>query len=90
MRKLISLTAGMLFLLAGAAWAADNPAPVVDDQVGDQETDQENTQQPDPDNSVVLEEGAAEADEEDEDSPGRFIPTEEISQDLGVSFPVDI
>lgn len=25
-----------------------------------------------------------------EQSPGRFIPTEEISQDLGVSFPVDI
>ena len=27
---------------------------------------------------------------EDEESSGRFIPTEEISQDLGVSFPVDI
>lgn len=25
-----------------------------------------------------------------EESPDRFIPTEEISQDLGVSFPVDI
>lgn len=28
--------------------------------------------------------------EEEEESPDRFIPTEEISQDLGVSFPVDI
>lgn len=27
---------------------------------------------------------------EDEEPSGRFIPTEEISQDLGVSFPVDI
>jgi hypothetical protein len=27
---------------------------------------------------------------EDEESPGRFVPTEQISQDLGVSFPVDI
>ena len=27
---------------------------------------------------------------EDEESPTRFIPTEQISQDLGVSFPVDI
>ena len=24
------------------------------------------------------------------ESPGRFIPSEQISQDLGVSFPVDI
>jgi hypothetical protein len=28
--------------------------------------------------------------EDEEESPERFIPTEEISQDLGVSFPVDI
>lgn len=28
--------------------------------------------------------------DEDENSNSRFIPTEEISQDLGVSFPVDI
>ena len=28
--------------------------------------------------------------EEDEESGARFIPTEEISQDFGVSFPVDI
>ena len=32
----------------------------------------------------------AEQEEAEEESPGRFIPTEEISQDLGVSFPVDI
>ena len=28
--------------------------------------------------------------EDEEESPERFIPTEEISQDFGVSFPVDI
>ena len=28
--------------------------------------------------------------EDEEEFSGRFIPTEEISQDLGVSFPVDI
>ncbi len=28
--------------------------------------------------------------DEEEESPSRFIPTEQISQDLGVSFPVDI
>ena len=27
---------------------------------------------------------------DEEESPGRFVPTEPISQDLGVSFPVDI
>jgi len=31
-----------------------------------------------------------EADEDEADSSVRFIPTEQISQDLGVSFPVDI
>ena len=31
-----------------------------------------------------------EAEEQEEGSNSRFIPTEEISQDLGVSFPVDI
>ncbi|MDA0687765.1 MAG: hypothetical protein O2948_03885 [Proteobacteria bacterium] len=28
--------------------------------------------------------------EAEEDTPGRFIPSEQISQDLGVSFPIDI
>ena len=27
---------------------------------------------------------------DEEESPSRFVPTEQISQDLGVSFPVDI
>ena len=31
-----------------------------------------------------------EADEDEADASVRFIPTEQISQDLGVSFPVDI
>ncbi len=30
------------------------------------------------------------SEDSDEESSSRFIPTEEISQDLGVSFPVDI
>lgn len=32
----------------------------------------------------------AQVDEENTDSAGRFIPTEQLSQDLGASFPVDI
>ena len=31
-----------------------------------------------------------ESEEDEEQSSSRFIPTEQISQDLGVSFPVDI
>jgi hypothetical protein len=37
------------------------------------------------------EESAGEVEESaDEESSSRFIPTEQISQDLGVSFPIDI
>jgi len=32
----------------------------------------------------------AQVEVEEEDSTGRFIPTEQLSQDLGASFPVDI
>ena len=32
----------------------------------------------------------AQVEDEEEDSAGRFIPTEQLSQDLGASFPVDI
>ena len=35
-------------------------------------------------------EGDEQETEEEGQSNGRFIPTEQISQDLGVSFPVDI
>lgn len=88
--KVRYLLAGLLLLVASLAWSADNPAP--------QDSDQEVAQQPDnvagQDNSadadLILDEESAAPADEDEDSPGRFIPTEEISQDLGVSFPVDI
>ena len=34
--------------------------------------------------------GDAEVEDDPDSSPTRVIPTEQISQDLGVSFPVDI
>lgn len=89
----IRLPALLLILLAaGWAWAAEN-------QVEQSEENSEATEE-----AVVAEtvDGAAPpiSDEpdtgergealEDEESPGRFVPTEQISQDLGVSFPVDI
>jgi hypothetical protein len=32
----------------------------------------------------------AQVGDDPDNSPGRFIPTEQLSQDLGASFPVDI
>lgn len=70
--------------------AAENDPP-------DQETDQQEAVQAGSDSSQEIQEGdsdliAAENSDtnEEEESSVRFIPTEEISQDLGVSFPVDI
>lgn len=69
--------------------AAENDPP-------DQETDQQEAAQAGPDSSQEIQEGdsdliaAENSDTNEEESSVRFIPTEEISQDLGVSFPVDI
>lgn len=40
--------------------------------------------------SVEDQNGDAASEEDDDAGPGRFIPSEQISQDLGVSFPADI
>jgi len=53
-----------------------------------QEPTQQSEQQAEPQQEEDFIFDESEADEEE--SPDRFIPTEEISQDLGVSFPVDI
>ena len=83
----IRLPALLLILLAaGWAWAAEN-------QVEQSEENSEATEE-----AVVAEtvDGSAPpiSDEPDTgepgEAPGRFVPTEQISQDLGVSFPVDI
>jgi hypothetical protein len=42
------------------------------------------------DSSDLIASEILDTNEDEESSSGRFIPTEEISQDLGVSFPVDI
>ena len=85
-----------LLLLSQVAWAAEN-AP-------QQQTEDQGSEEAALDTGVTPEEAAAgESDdlvsdnegneqevEEERQSSGRFIPTEQISQDLGVSFPVDI
>lgn len=89
-RQLLLLV--LLAWLAPSGMAADNPAP---QDPGDGTTV---TEEPaaDQDSQTAAPAGGDQAQaqtEEDageEDSDARFIPTEEISQDLGVSFPVDI
>lgn len=75
--------------------AAENDTPL-------QEDDQQEAKQLEPDSSIKPQEGSTDlvaadildtsedTSEDEEESSERFIPTEEISQDFGVSFPVDI
>ena len=68
---------------AEANTAADSATAT--DQAGQASTAQGETEQTD-------DQGDAQEDAQDaeDDRPSRFIPTEQISQDLGVSFPADI
>ena len=71
--------------------AAENDPPV-------QDADPQEAAQVEPDTSLETQEdgsdligvGILDTNEDEEESSIRFIPTEEISQDFGVSFPVDI
>ena len=95
--KLKLFTLLFTLMLAGLAWAAEN-APQNQEQQAEQQTETDPEAPADAeaipgDPSLATDDTDAEALEEgleDEESPGRFIPTEQISQDLGVSFPVDI
>lgn len=71
----------LVFGLLASAQAAENPPPANEEEAS-AETEELESQAPAEDTQNPT--------EEEEESPGRFIPTEEISQDLGVSFPVDI
>ena len=71
--------------------AAENDPPV-------QDADLQEATQVEPDSSIESQEDGSDlvaaeisdTNEDEEESSVRFIPTEEISQDFGVSFPVDI
>ena len=83
MRKLFLMA---LLVLGASVLAAENDAPAQDvDQQQAAGTDPQSVQDAQ-DNALI----AAEETEVEEESAQRFIPTEQISQDLGVSFPVDI
>lgn len=78
-------------------WAAENALPVQDldeaaneDTVEQTETDQDSEPERASEEEAFTFVDVEDTDEGVEESPSRFIPTEQISQDFGVSFPVDI
>ena len=73
-------------LLVGKALAAENNPQAVDDSGNNPELADSGDAEPELEAAVDSDEAGA----EDEESSARFIPTEQISQDLGVSFPIDI
>lgn len=91
LRCLIALVCSSL-LLVTAVYAQQQPAQQADGQDESQASQQEssdgdaedepNAEMPDIDSQPI--------EPAEGDGPGRFIPSEQISQDLGVSFPVDI
>jgi|TARA_B110000467_G_C18152220_1_gene384837 hypothetical protein len=91
-KKTILLFAGLLSLSVGAqdSQSADTEQEAqTEQQIIDTELTLEELGVADNDELILgADEGGEESEEENSNS--RFIPTEQISQDLGVSFPVDI
>ena len=91
-KKTILLFAGLLSLSAAAqdSQSADTEQEAqTEQQVIDPELTLEELNVAENDELILgADEGGEESEEENSNS--RFIPTEQISQDLGVSFPVDI
>lgn len=83
--KLRQIAAAIMLFYAVASFAAESPLEqaeensdaLVSDEIESAEASDSAT-------------AAAMTEPSEEESPGRFVPTEQISQDLGVSFPVDI
>lgn len=95
------LLAGLLLVFAQTAWSAENDLPDqgdVESVVSGEEQIAAESAQVDSESTAGLEdsllsdnEQGGQAEVAGEEGPtARFIPTEQISQDLGVSFPVDI
>lgn len=85
-----------LLLFSQFVWAAENASQQqTEDQVNEEALPEnglipEETLVDESDDLESGNEGNEQEAEEERQSSGRFIPTEQISQDLGVSFPVDI
>lgn len=87
MRKLLVL---LLISFCQFTMAAENellPQDAETDEAQIEAGSNENT--PDDGSDLIIAD-IAETNDAEEEASVRFIPTEEISQDLGVSFPIDI
>lgn len=87
----ILLTMLMSVPLTLHAQTTQPPADADDTAVGADPVRDEVQQATDADDAIDTGADASDTDAEEEvDGNARFIPTEQVSQDLGVSFPVDI
>lgn len=84
--KLRQIAAAIMLLYAVASFAAESPLEQAEENSDALVSDEiESAEVSDSATAAAMTEPS-----DEEESPGRFVPTEQISQDLGVSFPVDI
>ena len=84
--KLRQSAAAIMLFYAAASFAAESPLEQAEENSDALVSDEiESAEASDSATSAAMTEPS-----DEEESPGRFVPTEQISQDLGVSFPVDI
>ncbi len=87
--RVASIVLFALLLGMSSVQAQDNSSQQATDAAGGALNDETTTVIP-PQRSDDADDANGNAENADEESNSRFIPTEEISQDFGVSFPVDI
>ena len=80
------IAAAIMLFYGIASLAADSPLEQTEENSGALVSDEIESAE----SSDSATAAAATETSDEEGSPGRFVPTEQISQDLGVSFPVDI
>ena len=80
------IAAAIMLFYVIASLAAENPLEQTEENSGALVADEIESAE----NSDSATAAAATETSDEEESPGRFVPTEQISQDLGVSFPIDI
>ena len=84
--KLRQIAAAIMLFCAVASFAAESPLEQSEENSDALVSDEiESAEASDSATAAAMTELS-----DEEESPGRFVPTEQISQDLGVSFPVDI
>ena len=84
--KLRQIATAIMLFYAAASFAAESPLEQAEENSDALVSDEiESAEASDSATAAAMTEPS-----DEEESPGRFVPTEQISQDLGVSFPVDI